>query len=202
LPNPSYNFGISFYKVVGNKKLEQLIAGIKVRDHRTLTEIYKEYFPKVLGYIVKNGGTEEDAKDIFQEAIMVIYKLVDANKLEIDYDFGNFLIGISKRIWLKHLRSADIHERYVQHSEHDSSEDHPSDVELENELELGLIRKYLLKLGEDCRNILMWSAEGFSNDEIAVKMNYKSEKTVRTKKYKCKSTLKELIKNDPEFKQR
>lgn len=180
-------------------QLNQLISGFKARDHNTLKSVYKQFYPKVLGYIISKGGNEHDAKDVFQESIIVIYKLIDGEKLDIQEDFGSFLIGISKRIWLKHLRSLDIHDRFVQQSNPLTSEDHPSDIELENEHELNLIRKYILKLGIDCRNILMWSAEGESNDEIAIRMKYKSEKTVRTKKYKCKITLLEMIKKDPNF---
>jgi RNA polymerase sigma factor (sigma-70 family) len=185
---------------VGKQKLNQIISGIKARDHQTLSNLYRDYYPKVLGYIMSKGGGGDDAKDVFQEAIIVIYKQIENKQLEIKQDFGSFIIGIAKRLWLKHLRANDIHSRFVQQLNPQKTEDHPSDVELENEMELYLIRKYILKLGVDCRNILMWSAEGITNEEIAVKMKYKSEKTVRTKKYKCKSTLIGMIKNDPNSK--
>ena len=180
-------------------KLSQIIQGVKARDPKTLKSIYRDFYPKVLGYIVNRGGSGEDAKDIFQEVLMVVFKLSDSNTLDVQQDFGSYLIGIAKRLWFKSLRRMEIHERFVQQSEQEETEDHPSDVELENEMELFLIRKYILKLGEDCRNILMWSVEGISNDEIAERMNYKSEKIVRTKKYKCKTLLKNLIKQDPKF---
>jgi RNA polymerase sigma factor (sigma-70 family) len=185
-----------------NKTLNKLLKGLKVRDHKTLNTIYKEYYPRVLGYVVGRGGNDDDAKDIFQESIIIIYKHLNNGQFEIEQEFGSYLVGIAKKLWLKHLRTNDIHERFVQQSNIEEIEDHPSEVELENEVELQLIRKHILNLGEDCRKVLMWSAEGFTNEEIAVKMNYKSEKTVRSKKYKCKSTLLEMIKKDPKFNSR
>ncbi len=183
-------------------QLNQLLDGIKHRDDRILNHVYKEFYPKVLGYIISKGGNDHDAKDIFQESIIVIFKLLNANRLEIETDFGSYLIGIVRRLWLKHLRSESIHDKYVNQTVPEISEDHPSDVELENEVELQLIRTYIGKLGEDCRKILLWSAEGITNDEIAERMRYKSEKTVRTKKYKCKLALLEMIKKDPKYKNR
>ena len=184
---------------MSRNKLDQLIKGLKIRDPKTLKAIYTEFYPKVLGYIISRGGNDHDAKDVFQESIIAVYKLLEGNKLDIQEDFGSFIIGIAKRLWLKHIRSADIHKRYIQQSNPEETEDHPSDIELEDEIELNLIRKYILNLGEVCRNILLWSAEGISNDEIAKRMHYKSEKTVRTKKHKCKGALIDMIKQDPKF---
>lgn len=186
---------------VSNFDLEQLIRGLKQRDHKILTEIYKQYFPMVLGYIVAHGGGDSDAKDIFQDSILVIYKLLDENKLEVKTDFGTFIIGIAKKMWLNQIRKEGIHQRYVEQADCDELEDHPFEKEIEGETELNLIRKYIIKLGEDCRKVLMWSAEGKTNDEIAKKLSYKSEKIVRTKKYRCKEYLIKLIKGDPEYQQ-
>ena len=44
-----------------------------------------------------------------------IIKNYESNKLDIKEDFGSFIIGIAKRLWLKHIRSADIHQRYNFH---------------------------------------------------------------------------------------
>lgn len=182
-----------------NKRFLKTLEGIKRRDADVLKAVYKDYYPKVMGYILKCGGTTDDAKDIFQETILAIYKLVDTNKLDIQKDFGSYIIGIARRLYSKQLQKKNIHSNYLNRENFEHLEDHPSDVELENERELFLIRKYILKLGEECRKVLMWSAEGLSNTKIALKIGYKSEKTVRTKKYKCKSYLISLIKKDPKY---
>lgn len=182
-------------------KLEpaQIIKGIKRRDHKILTQVYKEFYPLVFGYIRKHGGFESDAKDIFQEALIVIYKFLDKEESETINDFSAYLMGIARRVWLKQIRRSGIHEKYVNQSEKNLFEEHPSDVELENELELSLIRKHILKLGEECRKVLLWTSEGLSSQEIAEKLEYKSDKIVNNKRYKCKESLIQMIKNDPDF---
>lgn len=181
-------------------ELVTLFEGLRKRDRKVLSEIYSQYYPLILGYVLRNGGVESDAKDIFQEAIIVVYKLAEDKNFTITESFGSFLMGIAKRILLKQIRQSIVHEKFVDQSEMDAYEDHPSELELENEHELHLIRKHIVNLGEDCRKVLMWSAEGLKNKEIAKKMGYKSEKVIRTKKYKCKDTLIKMIKQDPNFK--
>ncbi len=183
-------------------KSRKILEGIRKRDHKILSDVYKRYYPLVLAYIIRNSGSESDAKDVFQESIMVVYKQVDDKDFTIREDFGAYLIGISKRIWLKQIRRVSVHERYIGQSEQETIEHHPADVEIENELELGLIRKHIVNLGEECKKVLMWSADGIKNAKIAEKLGYKSEKVVRTKKYKCKEYLINLIKQDPDFKGR
>ncbi|MBN2484779.1 MAG: sigma-70 family RNA polymerase sigma factor [Bacteroidales bacterium] len=185
---------------MSKQSLEQLIIGIQRRDNKTLAEIYKQYFPLVAHYVTRNGGTNSDAKDVFQEAIVIVYKLVQANELKIKSDFGPYLTGIAKRIWMNQLRRESIHERFVQQSDTELIEDHPSDAVIEGETELALIRKHILNLGEECQKVLLMSSEGITNEKIADTLGYKSEKIVRTKKYKCKDLLIKLIKSDPKFK--
>lgn len=182
-----------------NKHFLRTLDGIKHRDQDVLKAVYKDYYPKVLGYILKCGGSKDDAKDIFQEVILAIYKLVDADKLVITQDFGSYIIGIAKRLYGKQINKEQIHSRYVSQEDPEYLEDHPSDVQLENERELHLIRKHIVKLGDECREVLMLSAQGVSNTKIAIKMGYKNEKTVRTKKNKCKNYLIEMIKKDPNY---
>lgn len=182
-----------------NKSILKTIDGIKRRDQDVLKTVYKDYYPKVLGYILKCGGSKDDAKDIFQEVILAIYKLVDTNKLVVNQDFGSYVVGIAKRLYGKQINKERIHDRYVNQEDPEYLEDHPSDLQLENERELQLIRKYIIKLGEECRKVLMWSAQGITNTKIALKMGYKNEKTVRTKKNKCKNYLVDMIKKDPNY---
>lgn len=184
---------------MNNNKLGQLISGIQRRDHKVLSEIYRQYYPLVLGYIIRHGGGDSEAKDVFQESIMIVYNLVREQKLEIKTDFGSYLMGVAKRIWLRHLRNKSTHQKYLDTNEFESSEEHPSDKEIENEMEMSLIRKHIVRLGKECQQVLRLVAEGKTNDEIAKIMNYKSEKTVRTKKYKCKEALIKFIKSDPEY---
>lgn len=179
--------------------LGQIIDGIRKRDNRVLTLVYKELFPVVRYYVVSNGGTSDDAKDVFQESIIVIFKQISHNSFEIKTGFEAYLYGISRLVWLKTLRNRATHDRSILQIEEPENSYLPSENMVEEELELRLFRKYYLKLGVECQKMLRLISEGTPYEEIAVQMGYKSEKIVRNKKYKCKETLIKMIQEDPEY---
>lgn len=180
--------------------LEQLLKGIKSRDNRILTVVYRDFFPPIRSYILNNNGSEEDAKDVFQEALIVIFKSLRENKLEIKQSFEAFLMGTCKFIWLKILRNKDIHNRNVQEIEINENKSPLDDELIDEDIEARLFRKHFLNLGDDCKNLLKMTINGESNSKIAKMMGYKSEKFVSNKKARCKEYLAKMIKADPEYK--
>jgi RNA polymerase sigma factor (sigma-70 family) len=177
----------------------QIIDGIRKRDNRILTLIYKELFPVVRYYVMSNGGTPDDAKDVFQESIIVIFKQISLNSFEIKTGFEAYLYGVSRLVWLKTLRNRATHDRSILQIEEPDSSYLPSENMVEEDIEMRLFRKHFLKLGADCQKLLRLVTEGTSYDEIALLMGYKSEKIVRNKKYKCKESLIRMIQDDPEY---
>jgi RNA polymerase sigma factor (sigma-70 family) len=180
--------------------LGQIIEGIKKRDNKVLTFIYKEVFPAVRYYVISNGGTQDDAKDVFQESIIVAFKQISDNTIDIKTTFDAYLYGISRLIWLKLLRNKRIHDKSLSKLQESEPNYHPDEQVIEEELEMRLFRKHFQKLGPECQQVLQMSLNGVPYEEIAEKMEYKSEKIVRNKKYKCKEALIKMIKEDPEYK--
>ena len=180
--------------------LGQIIEGIRNRDNQVLTTVYREIFPVVRYYVINNGGNQEDAKDVFQESIIIAYKQICQNNFTLKSGFDSYLYGISRLVWLKILRNRSIHQRNITKIEEPEFEYNNSDLIVEEELELRLFRKYFLKLGSECRKVLTLVAENMPYDQIAKEMGYKSEKIVRNKKYKCKEALIKMIRSDEEYK--
>jgi len=179
--------------------LDQIIEGIRNHDNQVLTTVYREIFPVVRYYVINNGGNQDDAKDVFQESILIVYKQISQNNLELKSGFDSYLYGIARLVWLKILRNRSIHERNIIKIEEPELNYITFEQTVEEELELRLFRKYFLKLGTECQKMLKMIAEGLPYEQIALVMGYKSEKIVRNKKYKCKETLIRMIKSDPEF---
>lgn len=179
--------------------LGQIIEGIRKRDNKVLSIIYKEIFPVVRYYVTSNGGSHEDAKDVFQESIIIVFKQINENKVKIKTGFEAYLYGIARRVWLKILRNREIHDRSIDKMEDPEPIYHPADTLIEDDLEMRLFRKHFLSMGEECQQVLKMAIEGISNEEIAEVMGYKNEKIVRNKRYKCKEALIKKIKEDPEY---
>ena len=179
--------------------LGQIIEGIRNRDNRILTIIYKEIFPVVRYYVMSNGGSQDDAKDVFQESIIVAFRQISNNSFKLKTGFEAYLYGVSRLVWLKMLRNRSIHDRNIVKIEEPGVDYHPTETIIEEDLEMRLFRKYFLKLGEECQKVLQMISEGISYEDIAREMGYKSEKIVRNKKYKCKEALIKMIRADKEY---
>ena len=179
--------------------LGQIVDGIRKRDNRIITSVYKEIYPKINYHILNNGGTADDAKDVFQEAIIVVFRQIQNGTFEIKTDFEGYVYGIARLIWLKTLRNRSIHERNINKMEGDVQVSHPADEIIDEEMEMNLFRKYFLKLGKECQKVLKMATDGIPYETIAKEMGYKSEKIVRNRKYKCKESLIEMIKSDPDY---
>ena len=54
----------------------EIILGVLNGSADILDKLYKAYFPMVLQLILANNGNEDDAKDIFQESVIVLYNKV------------------------------------------------------------------------------------------------------------------------------
>ncbi len=71
--------GITFFQNTDNITVmihysdEAILEGLRLRSDFIINFIYKEYFPLIRFLVTENGGAEEDAEDIFQDGIIIIY---------------------------------------------------------------------------------------------------------------------------------
>ena len=94
--------------------VEEIIIGIKARDNCVLQHVYKNYYPTIQNFILNNSGSDDDAKDIFQEAIIVIYRKVKEDKrFLLNSSFKTFMYSIARHLWLKQLRSKKIEDEKI-----------------------------------------------------------------------------------------
>ncbi len=180
--------------------VEEIIEGIKARDNCVLQYIYKIYYPTVHHLIITNSGTPDDAKDVFQECIIIIFRKVkEQEHFLLNSSFKTFMYSIARHVWLKHLRNQKYEGQKIQ--------DQQSFIELKDEpfkvsnedLKMTLYQKYFKLLPEDCQNILKLTARDIPQKEIAQALSFKSENYVKKRKHNCKDKLIEMIKKDPQY---
>ena len=82
---------------------EELLASLKKGDERALGMLYKLHFPMILHFIVSNSGTEQEAKDIYQEAIIILYENIQRDDFELTCKIKTYIYSVCRRQWLKKL---------------------------------------------------------------------------------------------------
>jgi RNA polymerase sigma factor (sigma-70 family) len=185
---------------VSEFSVEEIIEGIKARDNCVLQYVYKNHYPSIHHFIISNSGSPEDAKDIFQESIIVIFrKIKEQEHFLLNSSFKTFIYSIARNLWLKHLRAIRYEGLKIKdQQQYIELKDEPFKVSNED-LKMSLYQKYFKQLPEDCQNILKLTARDVPQKEIAQAMNLKSENYVKKRKHNCKEKLIEMIKQDPRY---
>ena len=182
---------------------EQILKGILRHDNLILQYIYKQYYYNINYFIRKNQGSEDDASDIFQEAIIIIYRKIKENDLVFEKSsFKGYLFSVCRFLWLKQLEKRRIEKEKLNDSlpfQDDLYDDNLNELVEKNE-RYGLYQKHFSTLSTDCQKLLQLFFEKVSLKDIANVMGYKSEKYAKKRKFKCKELLISRIKQDAEFK--
>ncbi len=181
----------------------EIINGFKGNDTEFLEELYRTYYPSILKFVKNNNGKDEDARDVFQEALLIIYQKVRKNSFTLDTTFLTYIYAISKNLWMKELRKKKLSNSVIK--ELDEVEDIDYYISFENEYKLNveyfIFRSHFNKLSKNCKEILRMFLSKVSYEKIACILNYKNEIVVRKRKYRCKNILVERIKNDVRYKE-
>lgn len=173
----------------------KLLFLLKTAQPQTaLNHLYDE-FPTIRNLVLREGGTEEDAKDAFQESVWVLYQNCQKPDFQLSASIKTYLSAVSLNQWRKKKR--DTKKEITKDSFPESADQHglvQETIEQEAEMEL-LAEKILDSLGESCSKILKaYYYLKFSMREIAENLGYSSENSAKTQKYKCLERAKNLAK--------
>lgn len=164
--------------------LEQLRKG----NETILDLLYKKNYRMMVKMIVKNNGSEEEAKDIYQESLIVLWQKARDPSFILSSKISTYLYSICLNLWRKEL------ERKKRHSY--EMKEGSETMDMDRDERIKIINKCIQQLGNTCRNILIYYYfDRLSMTEIAEKMNLANSDTAKTKKYKCKKELDQLVKS-------
>ncbi len=185
-----------------NYSNEELLNGILRNDSVILQFIYKNFYYKINFFIKKNNGDDDDANDVFQEAIIIMYRKIKENSLVLDCSFDTYLYSICRFLWMKQLeKRKNEKERIYDNQEYrDDIYDDQLDRTVDMNERYKLYQKHFKNLGKDCQKILQMFFDKVPLKQIAQMMGFKGEKYAKKRKYKCKEYLIKSIKQDLEYK--
>jgi len=180
---------------------DKIKEAFKKNDHSFITSLYKSHYPTVKKFVLFNTGDEEDAKDLLQEALMIILQKVNNDNFTLSCSFSSYLYSIIKNLWLKELRQKRSNGLIIKDLE--DIEDIDCHVSFEREynfnVEYFIFRMHFNRLSKSCKELLKMIFERKTYSEVATILSLKSEGVVRRRRYRCKESLIETIKSDPKF---
>ena len=177
-----------------------LIKGIRNHDSSILEHVYNTQYPIIESYITHNQGSREQARDIFQDAMIIVYKRIKSNELELTCKFGTYLYAICKNIWMQERKKYLQRTQKLRQQPLEVNDPGPADDPLLQNHLTDLFNKHFDALSKDCQKILSMYFNNFSVEDIRAAMNYKDLHHTADRKYRCKKSLINRIVNDPLFK--
>lgn len=171
----------------------QLIKSIKNGSrnevNKSISTLYELNFSKVEHYLLSKGSAREQIKDIFQEAILIVFRKIRSGQFRGDSTVSTFLFAICKNIWFKEVKQDGRLGAMTSSSEladHELSDEPAYDVT--RRIELADVIK---GLGQECQEILIaFYYKKVSMKELKEQYQLDSIGAMKNRKYRC---LKNLI---------
>ena len=161
------------------------------QQEKAFRRLYK-YYPKVEKHILVNSGSKEEALDIFQDALVILYQKVQEMSADSPIKIDGFLINTCKLLWNNELRKKKVRKGDDSGLGNLEFEDEITE-KIEQEEKIKIIENVIQKLGEKCKKILeLFYFKSFSMESIAKKVGFKTVKSAKVQKYKCMQHARKL----------
>jgi RNA polymerase sigma factor (sigma-70 family) len=155
------------------------------RTDRALAILYRN-FPMMRKMIMANGGTKQDAEDIFQEALVIFCRKAKDYDFQLTSQLSTYLYGICYFLWKDEKRRSQKFMPVEIDNELIKADEASITELIEEDNQVKQAEKVLNELGERCRELLLlFYNGGIRLKDIARKMGYSSEATAKNQKYKC-----------------
>lgn len=176
---------------------ELIISEIRKKNDVALQELYKTHYPMIVHLVCSNSGTEQEAKDIYQEAVMAFYERVQQPAFTLTCKIKTYLYAVCRRLWLKKLHEKKRFNGTIEEAESFLGVEDEVTTIYEKERRLKRVGSSLSGLGEPCRSIIEdFYINNSSMEEISIKFGYTNADNAKNQKYKCLQRLKKLFFED------
>ena len=171
-----------------------LLKGLANNDSSAVETLYKRHFGMIQHFVTNNNGSFDDARDIFQEAMIALYEKVQNDSFTLTCQIKTYLFSICKNLWLKRLQQMGKYSSPLSSEEEAISVDTDLEELAHKDAAFAIMDRALNSLGEPCKSLL----EGYylnkkAMQELAAEFGYTNSDNAKTQKYKCLMRLKKLF---------
>ncbi len=177
---------------------QTLIKGLLNEENWAFETLYRDHFNPIKRYVIRNSGTMDDAKDLFQDTVIALIKTISKSdfKLYENTKLSTLSYSIGSKLWLMKLRKKQISVASNDISEMNQefeSNDTDYDEKVEYEAKHQLIADVLAVMGEECRKLLeSYYFKRIQLKKIAEMLSY-TQSFVRVKKNRCMNELRKKV---------
>lgn len=193
--------GLLFLKTCikqGNVKAElnekPLLEGLASNEKKAVETLYREHYNMVQALIINNNGSADDAKDIFQETMIVLYEKVRSGSFELNCQIKTFVYSVARRLWLKRLQQQNRYSNPGDNLENVVAVDEDLEAHDQRNAEFEMMEIAISHLGEPCKSLLeAFYLQKQNMQTIAASFGYTNADNAKNQKYKCLMRLKKIF---------
>jgi RNA polymerase sigma factor (sigma-70 family) len=173
---------------------QALLKGLAQNDSKAVETLYKSHFAMIQHFVENNNGSFDDARDLFQEAMIALYEKVQLDSFVLTCQIKTYLFSICKHLWLKRLHQMGKYSSPLNAHEESISVETDMGLFEKKEAAFAIMDRALNSLGEPCKSLL----EGYyinkkGMQELANQFGYTNADNTKNQKYKCLMRLKKLF---------
>ncbi len=176
---------------------QELLRQLAKGDRKVMERVYSQHYRFVCKWIGKTGGNEEDAADICQESMIVLYEKSRSGEFELTCKLSTYLFAIARNLWHKKLQAQPKGLTAIDDDEEVNIEgNYEDDIKAHHERELHYeqLDNALAQLGEPCSSLLKsFYFKNSSMQQLATDFGYTNADNAKTQKYKCLARLKKIF---------
>jgi len=173
---------------------KQLLEGLISEDRKVVEQIYRDNYPVIQSLVINNNGSVDDAADIFQEAMIVLFEKAKDPDFELNCLIRTYLYSVARRLWLKKLQQMQRFGRTTEAVMETVPVDDDLDAHIRKQQDFNLMESAMNKIGEPCKTLLeAYYIHKKSMLQIAEEFGYTNTDNAKTQKYKCLVRLKKLF---------
>lgn len=169
-----------------------LLRKIQAGDHGAVEIIYNKYRKEFLIYTSRFAIHEDEAIDIYQDSIIVLYENIISGKLtSLTSSLKTYLFAIGKYKVYNHQRVKVMNTDFSDCEFLLKEEEDEFSLQEEN---IEKMQRAYRELGKRCQKVLkLFYYENRSLEEIKNLLNYASRDVVKSQKSRCIKQLKNII---------
>jgi len=173
---------------------QALLKGLAQNDSKAVEALYKSHFTMIQHFVLNNNGSFDDARDLFQEAMITLYEKVQSDSFVLSCQIKTYLFSICKNLWLKRLQQMGKYSAPLSTEEESIAVEADLEEFQKKDAAFSIMNRALNSLGEPCKSLL----EGYylnkkGMQELADDFGYTNADNAKNQKYKCLMRLKKLF---------
>ena len=182
-------------RIVKSELNEQaLLQGLANNDTKAIETIYKQNYNMVQSFVLNNNGTYDEARDIFQEAMIALYEKTKSESFVLTCKINTYVYSVCRRLWLKRLQQLGKFSSSVESLEETVSVEEDIEIHRKRNAEYNIMERALGSMGEPCKSLLEgYYLKKMDMQALAKEFGYTNADNAKNQKYKCLMRLKKMF---------